>query len=495
MRGEQPMHDSAISGGPPTDHAASTATPLASQQRHQGRDDPDAAGGDLHAVAQRVEPTPTGWSRTPIAMQVVGVTLDALALAAAALLVGFTPLAASLAGTLGGMILAPTGLHPSRLKLDLTDDIAGVFGRVCVAVFVALLAWSTAPSAALLSPAVVLAFLLTMLGRGLLYSSVKAARRRGWMADDVLIVGGGQVGLAIARVLGDQPVHGLRPIAFVDGFVDDSSLPVLGSVTELPEVITRTGARHVVIAFGTTREEDMVSVLRACHRLPVEVYTVPRFFELGSGLHSWTADDLFGYPIRRISSGISRRWRQRSKRAFDIVLSSVLLVVSLPLILACAAAVRLSSPGPAIFRQTRIGEGGGPFELLKFRTMKTNTDSDHTWSVEGDHRVTAIGRFLRPTHLDELPQLWNVLRGDMSIVGPRPERPVFVDRFAAEIRCYGDRHRMPAGLTGWAQVNGLWGDTSIEDRARLDNDYIERWTMWTDIRILWRTVPTLMGRR
>ena len=489
------MLDRSASVGPLTDSVTNTAMPLGNQQHcHQDRNEPDVAIG-LPSLVQPVESTSTAWSRTPTVIQAVGVTLDALALATAVLLFGFTPLAALLSAALGCLILATTGLYRGRLTLNVTDDIAGVLARVSVALLVALWAQDAALSVASFFPTVALAFLLTILGRGMLYSSVKAARRRGWMADDVLIVGGGQVGLAIARVLGDQPVHGLRPVAFVDGFIDGSSLPVLGSVSELPAVIRRTGARHVVIAFGTTREEDMVRVLRSCHRLPVEVYTVPRFFELGTGMDPRTAGDLFGYPILRISSGSSRRWRQGSKRVFDVVLSAALIVVGLPLILACAAAVRLSSPGPVIFRQIRIGKGGESFELLKFRTMKENTDSDHTWSVEGDDRVTAIGRFLRPTHLDELPQLWNVLRGDMSIVGPRPERPAFVDRFAAEIRCYDDRHRMPAGLTGWAQVNGLWGDTSIEDRARLDNNYIEGWTMWKDIRILWRTVPTLMGRR
>ena len=138
---------------------------------------------------------------------------------------------------------------------------------------------------------------------------------------------------------------------------------------------------------------------------------------------------------------------------------------------------------------------GEPFELLKFRTMRENDDSDTTWTVDDDQRVTWIGRILRPTHLDELPQLVNVLRGEMSIVGPRPERPVFVDLFNVEVPRYEDRHRVPVGITGWAQVHGLWGDTSIADRARFDNRYIEDWSLWRDLQIVLRTIPTLLGSR
>jgi lipopolysaccharide/colanic/teichoic acid biosynthesis glycosyltransferase len=142
-----------------------------------------------------------------------------------------------------------------------------------------------------------------------------------------------------------------------------------------------------------------------------------------------------------------------------------------------------------------VGIGGRPFEILKFRTMKVNDDSATQWSVDEDDRVTAAGRFLRPSHLDELPQLLNVLRGEMSLVGPRPERPHFVEQFGAEIDGYHYRHRVPVGITGWAQVNGYWGDTSIERRVRLDNRYIENWSLWRDLVIGLRTIPTLLGRR
>ena len=143
----------------------------------------------------------------------------------------------------------------------------------------------------------------------------------------------------------------------------------------------------------------------------------------------------------------------------------------------------------------RVGVSGIPFQIYKFRSMRVNDDHHTTWSVDDDDRVTRVGEFLRSTHLDELPQLFNVIRGDMSIVGPRPERPYFVEQFSSEIDGYGDRHRVPVGITGWAQVNGYWGDTSIEARVRLDNRYIENWSPWRDLVIALRTIPTLLGRR
>ena len=156
--------------------------------------------------------------------------------------------------------------------------------------------------------------------------------------------------------------------------------------------------------------------------------------------------------------------------------------------MACIAlAVRLSSPGPILFRQKRVGQHGELFEMLKFRTLLVNDDSDTTWSVADDDRRTLIGRVLRHTHLDELPQLLNVLSGDMTLVGPRPERPQFVDRFSAETPRYADRHRVPPGVTGWSQVHGLTGDTSIDDRARFDNRFIEDWSLWQEFVILLRT--------
>jgi exopolysaccharide biosynthesis polyprenyl glycosylphosphotransferase len=259
-------------------------------------------------------------------------------------------------------------------------------------------------------------------------------------------------------------------------------------------VLEQTQVRNVVLAFGAASEAELVAAIRRCSVLPVQFYTVPRFFELGvtAANVGYEVDGFALVPMRRPGHGHSM-WPL--KRAFDLVVASVLLVLASPVLLACAVLVKLSSPGPVLFKQVRVGVSGVPFQIFKFRSMRVNDDHHTTWSVDDDERVTRIGDVLRRSHLDELPQLFNVIRGDMSIVGPRPERPYFVEQFSSEIDGYGDRHRVPVGITGWAQVNGYWGDTSIEARVRLDNRYIENWSPWRDLVIALRTIPTLLGGR
>jgi lipopolysaccharide/colanic/teichoic acid biosynthesis glycosyltransferase len=179
------------------------------------------------------------------------------------------------------------------------------------------------------------------------------------------------------------------------------------------------------------------------------------------------------------------------KRSFDVAVAATVLVVIAPVMGLIALAVRWEGPG-VIFRQPRVGRNGQVFDVLKFRTVSTDHDGDTTWSADSTADRTRVGTFLRRTSLDELPQLWNVLRGDMSLVGPRPERPFFAHRFGTDIPGYHDRHRLPVGLTGWAQVNGLRGDTSIPQRARFDNYYVERWSLWFDVVILLRTLPAVL---
>ena len=182
----------------------------------------------------------------------------------------------------------------------------------------------------------------------------------------------------------------------------------------------------------------------------------------------------------------------RAKRTFDIVVSLVVLSLTLPLLALGALAVALTSKGPILFCQRRIGQHGRPFDLLKLRSMELNPDSDTTWNVRADVRVTRVGRVLRRTSLDELPQLFNVLKGDMSLVGPRPERPFYVLQFEKSVPRYQDRHRAPVGLTGWAQIHGLRGNSSIDDRVRFDNIYIEHWSIWRDLSILARTFSAML---
>jgi lipopolysaccharide/colanic/teichoic acid biosynthesis glycosyltransferase len=222
-------------------------------------------------------------------------------------------------------------------------------------------------------------------------------------------------------------------------------------------------------------------------------------------------DEVWGIPLLRVQRAALRRRAWLIRRATEVVIASILLVLAAPLVAAVAVAVRLSSPGPILFRQPRTGQSGRTITVAKFRTLRTEEDP----ALDGDvvidlrqdglsvqsrrqeaveRRLTATGRFLRSTGLDELPQLWSVVKGDMSLVGPRPEELAYAGQFASSIRDYNERHRLPVGLTGWAQVHGLRGETSIAQRVRFDNSYIEHWSIWRDVVIALRTVGVLLRR-
>jgi exopolysaccharide biosynthesis polyprenyl glycosylphosphotransferase len=237
-----------------------------------------------------------------------------------------------------------------------------------------------------------------------------------------------------------------------------------------------------------------VDIIRTCDRLDCELFIVPRLFEL----HHRSGRDLevvWGMPLTRLRRAPFRRVSWRLKRVVDVVVSAAALVVTAPLLAVIALLVRREGGPGVIFRQERVGVDERPFTLLKFRSMRPVDEGESAtrWSIAEDDRVGPVGRFLRRTSLDELPQLWNVLRGDMSIVGPRPERPHFVNEFASTTPRYLARHRVPCGMTGWAQVHGLRGDTSIADRARFDNYYIEHWSLWLDLKIVVRTVTAVLA--
>jgi lipopolysaccharide/colanic/teichoic acid biosynthesis glycosyltransferase len=218
-------------------------------------------------------------------------------------------------------------------------------------------------------------------------------------------------------------------------------------------------------------------------------------------------DDVWGIPLHRVRRAAPLQGTWRVKRAVDVVVTASALVVLSPLLAVLALAVRVSSPGPVLFRQVRTGRFGRDIVMLKFRTLRVTADESdtagrpgttrstrstmHARRVDVERRQTRIGTFLRRTSLDELPQLWNVLRGDMSLVGPRPEERGYAAQFSDSVHGYRDRHRLAVGLTGWAQVHGLRGDTSIEERARFDNRYIEQWSLWRDTVILLRTAAAV----
>jgi len=443
----------------------------------------------------------------------LGHSLDAVALSIPFLVYGARPdvefrwTVGALFVVIGTVLLWPTHRR-GRQVIGPSEGLLSVATRVGVAPvitagIVSIRSWNLTTSAAYIDltailQVVVFTLPLVLLGRVLTVRATASARRRGYDLADTIVVGTGPVGREVVAALTATPRAGLVPCGYVDGSVDgsddDLDLPLIGRPEDLPEILQVTGVHHVVLAFGSTSEAELVRIVRRCHDASVQFYAVPRLFELGVS-HDQVGHEVDGLPLVSVRSPATAARHWPAKRAFDLVAAVLLLFLTAPVILVCAVAVKLTSPGPVFFRQVRIGVGGRRFEILKFRTMVLNEESAVMWSTADDDRVTVVGRFLRPTHLDELPQLVNVLRGEMSLVGPRPERPHFVEQFGSEIDDYHDRHRVPAGITGWAQVNGYWGDTSIERRVRLDNRYIENWSLWRDLVIGLRTIPTLFGKR
>jgi lipopolysaccharide/colanic/teichoic acid biosynthesis glycosyltransferase len=249
----------------------------------------------------------------------------------------------------------------------------------------------------------------------------------------------------------------------------------------------------VVIADPVVEEELLADVLRSCYRCPGEIYVLPRLHDLDGVANS---EHLSGYPLVRLRRAPHRALTWRFKRALDVVLAGAALLAALPfLVLLGSLSFFEGGPG-VIFRQRRVGMDERPFDILKLRSMNPSSafEAQQQWSIVGDPRVGRVGRVMRTFSLDELPQLWNVIRGDMTLVGPRPERPYFVEEFSRRYPHYSARHRVPVGLTGLAQVNGLRGDTDIGERARFDNLYIASWSLWSDVKIMLRTLACFVTK-
>jgi exopolysaccharide biosynthesis polyprenyl glycosylphosphotransferase len=323
-------------------------------------------------------------------------------------------------------------------------------------------------------------------------------RRRGWWTDRLLIVGTGDVGRMILQKVRQMPRLGYRVVGFVDGETaagqEIMGVPVLGGVDDIPDIVKEHDIEEVIIGRPELSHQEMLAIISRCERGQVGIKIFPDLFQIIAT--ELSIGDLGGLPLLTVRDVALRGWKLTLKRGVDLAGSAVGLVLLSPFLMAMAVAIKLDSPGPVLYAQERMGLDARPFWCLKFRSMRTDAEKDGPgWTTENDPRVTRLGRLIRRLSIDEFPQLINVFVGDMSLVGPRPERPIYVEQFRRSIPRYMDRHREKAGMTGWAQVNGLRGDTSIAERTKYDLWYIENWSLWLDFKIILRTFFNALGDR
>jgi exopolysaccharide biosynthesis polyprenyl glycosylphosphotransferase len=413
------------------------------------------------------------------------------------------------------LLLYLRGLYRTRLRTLMLDGIVPALSGITVAAMavavLGVLINDHAPNQDVWLRAWAFSLVGVGLGRGTLVLAQRRARALRIIGKPVLIMGAGLVGAQVARRLESHPEYGLTPVGFLDedprsvAEVGGREVPVLGTIDDLEDAVARTGVKNLIVAFSSVTDARVSRLIPRCQELGVDVSVVPRMFDLINDRVGY--DTVGGLPLLSFAAVDPKGAQFAVKHALDRVLAALLLIVFSPVLALAALAVKLSSPGPILFKQLRVGRDGRVFDFYKFRSMREAAPRQQEeqasaldfllagdvapGGVEGEDRRTAVGRFLRSSSLDELPQLFNVLRGDMSLVGPRPERPEFVELFRNDILRYGDRHRVKSGITGWAQVHGLRGQTSLAERVEWDNYYIAHWSLGLDLKILMLTVVSL----
>jgi exopolysaccharide biosynthesis polyprenyl glycosylphosphotransferase len=407
-------------------------------------------------------------------------------------------------------LLAARGLYSGAMEIRRADMIGQIVSATSLAAIGVIAAAALFVPNAEPAPMVARGWLFATVylagGRLLLDAIQRRARASGLVATPTLIVGAGEVGAVMERRIREQPELGLHMLGYLDADpppankVPHRMAPVLGAPSDLIRVASETGAEHVILAFSSSPDRGLVPLVRECEANHIQVSLVPRMFE--SLTKKLQVEKIGALPLVGLRSVDPQGWQFAVKHVLDRIAAGVLLILLAPLLALTALAIRLDSPGPVLFRQRRVGRDGRVFDMLKFRSMAAPppdapprgflpSPDVAPGGVEGEDRRTRLGRFLRRHSLDELPQLLNVLNGDMSLVGPRPERPEFAEMFGEELERYDDRHRVKSGITGWAQVNGLRGQTSLADRVRWDNYYIQNWSLGLDGKILLLTLAAV----
>ena len=387
-------------------------------------------------------------------------------------------------------------IRPARTKTEEWLQVA-IGSVVATVVLSGVLIWVRPGSPDVLySRATLLIFMVSAIffviaGRTMMRAAIERRHRAGKDLDRVLIAGNGELAAAvIERMNAQRDELGFRIVGYLRNGETTAlaGLECLGTIDEAERVVDEQAIEHVFVALPHASSEAMMSLLDRLTRKCVSIHVVPdllQFMVLRSRV-----EDIDGLPTINLSETPLEGWGVMVKRGFDLVVASAAVIVFSPVMLAIALAIWLEDRGPVFYRQVRMGLDGKPFDILKFRSMRVGAEKETgaVWADRDDPRRTRVGRFIRAWSLDELPQLFNVIRGDMSVVGPRPERPQFVEQFRAEYPHYMLRHKVRAGMTGWAQVHGWRGNTSIRMRIEHDLYYIENWSLMLDLKICFMTV-------
>ena len=395
-------------------------------------------------------------------------------------------------------------LYHRQRSLSYVDQFYAIFGAASVGTIIAIAFISFFFKNQLDYPRLmmvyvwILTILFTTLGRMLQSRIQLSLQARGWGEERVLIVGAGDVGRMGMQKTRRSPELGYRVVGFVDDNAKVMAVqnsPVLGKTDNLPDLIDSEDINEVLIAMPEATHHEILKIVSKVDRGKVSVKVFPDVFQIMAS--KVTVGDLGGLPLLTVRDTALRGWRLTLKRMIDVAGSTAGLILLSPIMMLLAFLIKLESEGPVFYPQERMGLDGKRFMMLKFRSMRADAEQQTgpVWATADDDRRTRLGAVLRTLSIDEFPQLINVLLGEMSLVGPRPERPVFVEQFKQTIPRYMDRHREKAGITGWAQINGLRGDTSIIERTKYDLWYIENWSLALDFRIMMRTLMQMFNDR
>ena len=337
--------------------------------------------------------------------------------------------------------------------------------------------------------------IFAIIERAILRGFLRSFRTQGFNIKYILIIGAGEVGLKLVDTIKENTYLGYKIIGFLDDNVEGNvkGVDILGKTEDIEKVLTNHVVDRVIVSISPRHYSLLGSIIHTCEKMGIRADIVLDYYNyVTSNPTIELIDDIPLISVRNIPLDIT--YNKIIKRVFDVVFVCIVTVIISPLLLIVAALVKFTSPGPIIYKQKRVGENGKVFQIYKFRSMSSENEyiDEEKWTQKDDPRVTKIGKFIRKTSIDELPQFYNILKGDMSLIGPRPERPYFVNKFRESVPKYMIKHHVKPGMTGWAQINGYRGNTSIVKRIEYDIFYVENWSVWLDIKIFIKTIPTLI---